>query len=75
MRDILGTVFLIDLFQGDRTLIEKWRFADKKDRMKAFSSDPVREALDSRDGFTSEKKRAEVIYELFYKLAGQSEHE
>jgi hypothetical protein len=26
MRDVLETVFLLDLFRGDRTLIERWRF-------------------------------------------------
>ncbi|PWR19977.1 hypothetical protein [Zavarzinia compransoris] len=30
LRDVLETVFLIDYFAGDRTLIERWRFADKK---------------------------------------------
>jgi hypothetical protein len=68
MRDILETVFLIDLLQGDRSLIEKWRFADKKARMKEFGPVKVREALDRRDGFTS-RKRAET-YELFSELAG-----
>lgn len=68
MRDILETVFLINLFKGDHTLIERWRFADKKARMKEFSPVKVREALDKRDGFTT-LKRAEV-YELFSELAG-----
>lgn len=68
MREILETVFLIDLFRGDRNLIAKWRFADKKTRMKEFSPVKVREALDKRDGFTG-KKRAE-IYEMFSELAG-----
>ena len=67
MRDILETVFLVDLFRGDRTLIGRWRIADKKGRMKDFSPVKVREALDRRDGFTS-KKRAEM-YELFSELA------
>lgn len=68
LRDVLETVFLLDLFMGDRTLIERWRFADRKARMKNFSPVKVREALDARDGFTS-KRRAE-IYELFSELAG-----
>lgn len=68
MRDILETVFLLDLFQGDRTLIERWRMSDRKARMKEFSPVKVREALDSRDGYTL-KRRAE-IYELFSELAG-----
>jgi hypothetical protein len=69
MRDILETVFLVDLFSGDRTLIEQWRFAgNKKTRMKRFSPVRVREALDARYGHTT-KKRAEV-YGLFSELAG-----
>lgn len=47
MRDILETAFLIDLFQGDPTHIERWRFADKK-ALKEFSPVRVREALDAR---------------------------
>ena len=68
LRDILESVFLIDLFRGDLAAIGRWRFADKKERMKEFSPDPVRKALDKRDGFES-KKRAE-LYGLFSELAG-----
>lgn len=68
MRDTIETVFLLDLFGSDRSLIEKWRFADKQARLKQFSPVKVRTALDARDGFTS-RKRAE-IYELFSELAG-----
>ncbi|MGF1620863.1 MAG: hypothetical protein ACFCUR_09635 [Rhodomicrobiaceae bacterium] len=68
MRDILETIFLIDLFSMDRSLIAKWRVADKQARMREFSPIKVRTALDDRDGFTT-KKRAE-IYELFSELAG-----
>jgi hypothetical protein len=68
LRDVLETVFLLDLFAGDRSLIERWRFADKKERMKQFSPVRVREALDDRDGFKT-KKRFEM-YELFSELAG-----
>ena len=68
LRDVLATVFLLNLFAGDRTLIERWRNADRKIRMKDFSPVKVREALDARDGFTS-KRRAE-IYELFSEVAG-----
>jgi hypothetical protein len=68
LRDVLETVFLLDLFAGDPSLIECWRHADKKTRKKDFSPVKVREALDARDGFTS-KKRFEM-YELFSELAG-----
>jgi hypothetical protein len=68
LRDVLETVFLLSLFAGNRALIERWRRADKKARMKEFSPVKVREALDARDGFVS-KRRAEM-YELFSELAG-----
>lgn len=68
LRDVLETVFLINYFAGARSLIARWRFADKKARRDDFAPVKVREALDKRDGFTS-KKRFE-IYELFSELAG-----
>lgn len=68
LRDVLETVFLLDLFAGDRTLIERWRIADTQARIKNFRPLKVREALDARDGFTL-KRRAE-IYERFSELAG-----
>ena len=68
MRDILETVFLLDLFKGDRTLIEPWRLADRKKRMKNFSPVRVRDALDTRDGF--EGKKREEVYKMFSELAG-----
>jgi hypothetical protein len=68
LRDVLETTFLLDLFRGDRSLIEHWRFSDKKTRMKDFSPVKVREALDARYGNTS-RKRFEM-YEMFSELAG-----
>lgn len=68
LRDVLETVFLIDYFAGDRTLIERWRFADKKARLRDFGPVKVREALDARDGFTNKKRFA--MYEMFSELAG-----
>ena len=69
MRDILETVFLLNLFEGDRTAIERWRLADKKERMKNFKPIRVREALDAREGFDGKKRAA--LYDLFSELAGQ----
>ncbi len=68
LRDVLETVFLIDYFAGNRTLIERWRFADKKARLRDFGPVKVREALDARDGFTDKKRFA--MYEMFSELAG-----
>ena len=67
MRDILETVFLLDLFQGDKAAIERWRVADKRERMREFSPLRVRKSLDGRDGFKG-NKRAE-IYEFLSELA------
>ena len=67
MRDILETVFLLGLFCGDRTLIERWRFADDKTRRREFSPAAVRKALDERDGFQGRKR--EEMYRMFSELA------
>ena len=67
MRDILETVFLIDLFKTDHTAIERWRLADKKKQREEFSPVAIRKALDERDGAHT-KKRAEV-YKMFSELA------
>lgn len=68
LRDILETVFLLDLFSRDRSLIQRWRVADKKERMRYFKPVKVREALDTRDGFSSRKRSQ--LYEMFSELAG-----
>ena len=67
MRDVLETVFLLNLFRGDRTLIARWRFADEKARRREFSPAAVRKALDERDGFRGRKR--EEMYRMFYELA------
>ena len=56
LRDILETMFLLNRFRGDRTLIERWRFADDKTRRQEFSPAAVRKALDERDGFRGRKR-------------------
>ena len=67
MRDILETLFLLDLFEGDPTLLERWRLADDSDRKRNFSPFAVRKALDERDEFEGQK-RADV-YRRFSELA------
>lgn len=62
LRDVLETVFLIDYFAGDRTLIERWRFADKRARLRDLGPMKVREAPDARDGFTDKKRF--TMYEM-----------
>ena len=51
LRDVLETVFLIDLFTRDKTAITLWRLSDQKERLKRFRPVKVREALDKEDGF------------------------
>lgn len=67
LRDILETLFLMDLFKTDRPAIERWRLADYKARKKEFSAKAVREFLNKRDG-AGENKRAE-IYKMFSDLS------
>lgn len=68
MRDVLETVFLLNLFRGDRTHIERWRLADDKARENEYRPVMVRKALDERDGYTSKKRAAH--YKMFSELAG-----
>lgn len=68
LRDVLETVFLVDLFGGDKALIVKWRFADAKMLRQDFSPAAVRKALDDRYGHTTRKR--EEQYRLFSELAG-----
>lgn len=68
MRDILETVFLVDMFQTDRQLITEWRTASDTKRRKKFGPIHVREFLDARDGFVG-MKRAQH-YRVFSELAG-----
>lgn len=68
LRDLLETVFLVDLFGTSPELIQKWRTASRTERMDAFGPAKVRKLLDDRDGFTSQK-RAE-LYRQFSELAG-----
>lgn len=68
LRDVLETVFLLDLFAGDHALIAKWRLADATVLRQEFSPAAVRKALDKRYGHTTRKR--EDLYKLFSQLAG-----
>ena len=67
MRLILEIVFLMDLLEGDRSLIPTWRHADEKEKKKRFSPLAIRKALDKRDRFTEKKRQKH--YNLFSELA------
>lgn len=68
MRDILETIFLLDMFRSDRSLISQWRLTDDGKRNRKFGPVHVRTFLDKRDGFVK-MKRAER-YKVFSELAG-----
>ena len=65
---MLEIVFLLDLLQGDGTLIERWRCADEMERKKKFWPAPVRlaQAVRSR----SKENTPDQYYKLFSELAG-----
>jgi len=67
-RDILETVFLLDLFRRERHLIAQWRSSSKADRLKNFKPVKVRLRLDELDCFTL--KNREALYNAFSELAG-----
>jgi len=71
-RDLLETIFLLDYFKSDRTLISVWRSADKRVRTTQFAPVHVRTALDERDGFTERKRKA--AYDLLSELAAHPSH-
>jgi hypothetical protein len=68
LRDVLETVFLLDLFGGDHSAISRWRLADRKTIRNEFSPVKVRDKLDKRYGHTTRKR--EELYRLFSELAG-----
>jgi hypothetical protein len=68
MRDILETVFLVGMFQRDRTAIKRWREAASNREKDEFRPVNVRKFLDDHDGFTT--RRREKIYKMFSELAG-----
>ncbi len=57
-RSLLETMFLLDYFSTDPTLIIEWNKNDEKTRTKGkFSPINIRKALDKRDGFEEEKRK------------------
>lgn len=67
MREILETAFLLDLFQSDRSAIERWRNSKKAEEFRPVN---IRKSLDKRDADTS-MARAEH-YEMLSGLAGHA---
>ena len=50
MRDLMETMFLMDLFKTDHASIERWRCANSNKSKREFFPAEVRKALDARDG-------------------------
>jgi hypothetical protein len=66
-RDLLETIFLLDYFRTEKSLIAEWRNSTDKVRREKFSPAAVRKKLDKRDGFTTGKR--DDAYKMFCELA------
>lgn len=65
-RDLAETIFLLDYFRTDQSLIAEWRNSTDKVRREKFCPAAVRTALDRRDGFTTGKRGDS--YKMFCEL-------
>jgi hypothetical protein len=65
LRDILETYFLVDYLRSSPEQIAVWKNADNRALKRDFSPMPIREALDKRDGYTTQQRKK------FYDLASQ----
>jgi hypothetical protein len=72
VRDVIETGSLVDYLVTHPAEIAVWKAADKKTRKSRFSPDAIRKALDKRDGFTSEKRKA--IYDLISESASHASY-
>lgn len=67
LRDVSETTELVNAFFHDRTLVEKWRKADRRTLIRDFGPSSIRKLLDARAGLG--KSRREEIYIKFSMLA------
>ena len=58
IRDVLEVAFLLDHFTSDPALVTQWRTLSEQKRKKQFSPLVIRQALDDRDQFDSQRRRA-----------------
>ena len=70
VRDVIETGSLVDYLTSHPSEIAAWRAADKKVRKNCFGPDPIRRALDKRDGYTGEKRKK--IYDLTSEAASHA---
>jgi hypothetical protein len=72
VRDVIETGFLIDYLTTYPEKIAVWKAADDRTRQKLFGAGPIRKALDERDNYTGEKRKA--IYSLISEAATHPTH-
>lgn len=70
LRDILEMVFLLDLFAGDHSAIERCRSASPEIRMAQFSATELQRLLDERDQATGSARKN--LHDRYSELAGQN---
>jgi hypothetical protein len=69
-RDVMEIVFLLGMFDRDRSKIIEWRQSDRKTRLTSFQPGKVRNFLDTYDGFTGKKR--DKAYQMFYEYAAHA---
>lgn len=57
VRDVLETAALLDYLHTNRSQIAVWKASDKKQRIEQFGPGAVRNALNSRDQFSGNKRK------------------
>jgi hypothetical protein len=68
-RDLLETLFLLDLLSWDRNEAKRWHSVSEKERRDEFHPAKVRKRLDARDGCTEGKRR-----KAYDRLSGYAAH-
>lgn len=72
VRDVIETYFLADYLSTCPEKIDEWKRADKKKRISHFGPGFIRNALDTRDGYTSGERKK--IYDLISELASHASY-
>lgn len=72
VRDVLETGFLVDYLTTHPEKIAEWKAADKKTRKGTFGPDFIRKALDKRDGYVGERRKA--VYDLISEAASHASY-
>jgi hypothetical protein len=69
VRDIFETVALLDYLHTNPSQIAVWKASDKKQRIAQFGPGAIRDALNSRDQFTENKRK-----EMYDRLSQYASH-